>query len=62
MGRGEIRVGEMKDGLVCVACGWTNSVASLCSVQTDSAEWADARQAQACSQDVAGRHGAMGLD
>jgi hypothetical protein len=52
----------MKDGLVCVACGWTNSVASLCSVQTDSAEWADARQAQAGSQDVAGRHGAMGLD
>jgi hypothetical protein len=34
MGRGELRVRELKDALVCVDCGWTNSVASLCRVQT----------------------------
>ena len=30
---GKARVGELKDALVCVDCGWTNSVALLCRVQ-----------------------------
>jgi hypothetical protein len=46
-----MRVRELKDALVCVDCGWTNSVASLCRVQTVQAG------RQAGSQDVAGRHG-----
>jgi hypothetical protein len=60
MGRGEIRVGELKDALVCVDCGWTNSVAPLCRVQTVQSGQMQGRQAVVSSQDVAGRHGPWG--
>jgi len=60
MGRGEIRVGELKDALVCVACGWTNSVASVCRVQTVQSAQMHGRQAVRM---WLGRHGpwAMGV-
>jgi hypothetical protein len=60
MGRGEIRVGESKDALVCVGCGWTNNVASLLQSADETVQNARRWQGRQTDLDVAGRHGPLG--